>query len=159
MPYTLSEVALHFERAAARCEAELSAVVHTVVTRAGIMARGYIGHDQVEWEPLSSATVNGFRHERGFWVVGKEALGYGGAESPLFRQGDLVNSIDTEVNGLEGYVGSDSKIALYQEMGTPGARYPIPPRPIFAKAMAEATQPEELELLAEEVLQTLMVPG
>lgn len=155
--FTLGEIATHFERAGARCEGELSALVTTVVIRAGIMARSYIGHDQTDWAPISSATTEGFRHESGRWIPGTVERGYGGAESPLFRTGDLVNSIDYEVAGLEGIVGSDSKVALYQEMGTPGARYPIPPRPVFAKAMQEATLavPE----LAQEVAISLLVPG
>lgn len=154
--FTLAEMAAFFERAAVRCEPELQGMVEVVATRAAILARSYIGHEQEEWAPLSSATVDGFRHEAGFWIVGKEALGYGGAESPLLRTAALRDSVDFEVTGLAGFVGSDSKVALYQEMGTAQARYPVPPRPVFAKAMKEATI--EVEALAGEIAIGLLAP-
>lgn len=154
--FTLAEVGAFYLRAAARAEPELAAVVVAVVETAAVLARGYIGHEHDDWTPLSSATVDGFRHEAGFWVVGKQDLGYGGAESPLLRAGELRDSVECEADGLVGCVGSDSKIALYQEMGTPNARYPIPPRPIFAKSIIEAAA--GLDLLVEPVIISLLVP-
>lgn len=158
---TLMEAAAFYANAATRCEEELATVVVTVVERAETLARGYIGHEQdgwpMAWEPLSSATVDGFRHWRGFWVLGKEDLGFGGAESPLLRTGTLRDSIDSNVVGLWGEVGSNEKRALYNELGTPGADYPIPPRPFIAKGMMDAAY--DIEELAGAVALSLLVPG
>ena len=154
---TLVEAAAFYRNSAVRCEAELGALAGSVVMTASILARGYIGHPQPEWPPLSSATIEGFRHENGRWIMGKEALGYGGQESPLLRTGQLEQSISFEVDGLVGTVGSTDKIALYHEMGTPFARYPMPPRPIFAKALMEAVG--GVQELAEPIMLSLLVPG
>lgn len=153
---TLAQAAAHFLGAAARCEEELVGVVTTVTEVAAANARGFVGHEQDDWAPLSSATVEGFRHELGFWVMGKRELGYGGYENPLERTGSLRDSIETEVDGLVGIVGSNQKAALYQEMGTAFARYPIPPRPFLAKGMMHAVEMTE-ELIGEVVL-SLLIP-
>jgi|SRR5580700_6092350 hypothetical protein len=153
---TIAEAAAFFMASAARCEAELAVVVTTVVETAAVLARDYIGREHDDWAPLSTATTEGFRHELGFWIPGKIELGYGGAESPLLRTGDLRDSVGFQGDGLYGIVGSDSKVALYQELGTVGARYPIPPRPIFAKALIEAAA--GAEILAEDVIVSLLVP-
>lgn len=150
--FTFEQVAQYYRASAARCEAEMATVVLTVVERGAVLARSFIGQEQEGWAPLSSATVDGFRHHLGFWVMGKADLGYGGAESPLMREGDLQRSISAEADGLVGIVGSDSKIGLYQELGTPNADYPIPsspPRSFLAKGLMEAeTGVEELVGLA-----------
>jgi hypothetical protein len=160
MPYSLEEMAAHFQSAAVRCEPELAAVVSTVVETAAVLARGYIGHPHEDWAPLSDATVFGFRHRNGRYIMGKEELGFGGAESPLLRRGDLRESIGAEADGLIGEVGSSSKIALWQELGTPNAEYPIPsspPRSFLAKSLIEAA--EGLEALIGPVIISLLVPG
>jgi hypothetical protein len=159
MPFTLEEMAEHFQGAAVRCEEELSGVVASVVETAAVRARSYIGHTQADWAPLSGATVFGFRHPRAGWIPGKLELGFGGSESPLERGGELRESIGAEADGLIGEVGSTSKIGLYQEIGTPNAEYPIPsspPRSFLAKALIEATA--ELEILFEPVIISLLVP-
>lgn len=157
---TLSEAAAFYEDAAGRCEGELADVVVTVVERAAALARGFIGSEHpgwlFGWEPLSSATVDGFRHAYGFWVMGKEDLGFGGAESPLLRTGTLRDSIESRALGLYGEIGSDEKRALYNEMGTPGALYPVPPRPFLAKGMMEASY--DVEELAGEVAFSVLMP-
>lgn len=48
----------------------------------------------------------------------KEALGYAPPDNPLLRTGELRDSIEHKVVGTEGHVGSDSDIAVYQELGT-----------------------------------------
>lgn len=160
--FTCGEVAEFYRLSALRCEAELSGVVATVVDAAAVLARGYIGHQQSDlfmgWQPLSSATVFGFRHPAAGWIPGKADLGYGSPPDydPLLREGDLRDSIGSETAGLEGMVGSTSKIGLYQEIGTPGAEYPVPPRPFLAKGLMEATY--EAEALAGEVAIGLLVP-
>lgn len=157
---TLQEAADFFAASAARCEEELSGIVTAVVTDAAVRARGYIGNYQegwlMGWERLSSATLYGFQHPSGGWIFGKEDLGYSPPDNPLLREGDMRDSIEFRSEGMFGETGSDSKIALYQEMGTPGALYPIPPRPFIAKGMMEAAY--ELEPLAETVAMSLLVP-
>lgn len=160
--FTCLEVAEYYRLSAIRCEAELSGVVVTVVEAAAVRARGYIGHQQTDlfmgWQPLSPATVSGFHHPEKGWIPGKADLGYGNPPDydPLLREGDLRASISSESAGLEGMVGSTSKIALYQEIGTPGAEYPIPPRPFLAKGLMEAAY--DIEGLAGEVAIGLLMP-
>ena len=157
---TIMEAAAYYRASAARCEAELSTIVVTVIEHAAVLARGYIGHEQngwpMAWEPLSRATVEGFLHHSGRWIPGKESLGYGGYESPLLREGDMRDSIDTNVIGLFGEVGSNEKKALWNELGTPGADYPIPPRPFLAKGLMDASY--ETEALAGAVALDLLFP-
>ncbi|WP_045736805.1 HK97-gp10 family putative phage morphogenesis protein [Xanthomonas sp. MUS 060] len=50
---------------------------------------------------------------------------------PLLRSGELRDSISHETKGLEAAIGSDSDIAVYQEMGTET----IPPRPFLGPAV------------------------
>lgn len=51
---------------------------------------------------------------------------------PLLVTGDLRDGIEhrVEIDGFSGtaHVGSDSDIALYQELGTPDGKHPIPAR-------------------------------
>jgi HK97 gp10 family phage protein len=54
-------------------------------------------------------------------------------DEPLLRTGELRDSIQSEVKGLEGIVGSQSPIAAYQEYGTDR----IPPRPFIGPAAYE----------------------
>ncbi len=154
---TFAEAGAFYIAAAERILPELEGLVGTVVMRAAVRARGYIGHQQDGWDDLSTATTEGFRHESGRWIPGKIALGYGGAESPLLRTGQMEQSIEFDVDGLVGTVGSSDRTMLYQEMGTPFARYPIPPRPVLARGLMEACG--EVELLAEEVCLRTLVPG
>lgn len=157
---TLAEAAEFFLASAARVEEELSVVVATVVADAAERARGFIGQPQtgwpMAWSPLSSATIDGFRHWQGFWIAGKQERGFGGYESPLLRTGEMRDSIEVNVVGTWGEVGSNDKKALYQEMGTPGADYPIPPRPFLAKGLMDASY--TIEPLIELVSASLLVP-
>lgn len=54
-------------------------------------------------------------------------------DEPLLREGDLRDSIQHEVSGLEAIIGSKSDIAAYQEFGTNR----IPPRPFIGPAAYE----------------------
>jgi HK97 gp10 family phage protein len=49
---------------------------------------------------------------------------------PLLRSGELRDSIDKEITGLEACVWSTSDVMVYQELGTPN----IPPRPVLGPA-------------------------
>lgn len=87
-------------------------------------AKRQIGHYQPEvgpfqdWAPLADSTE-----------AEKARLGYP-ADAPLLRDGQLRDSIQHEVSGLEAVVGSKSDIAEYQEFGT----RTIPPRPFIGPA-------------------------
>lgn len=105
-------------------------------------AKSYIGHPQhavgpfPAWAPLSEATEYGFWHPIAhMYIPGKVSdLGYP-PNTPLLRDGDLRDSIKHAVVGRAVHVGSDNPVALWQELGTPGAHYPIPPRSFLARAM------------------------
>lgn len=156
--FTCGEVAEFYRLSALRCEEELSIVVGAVVETAAVRARSFIGKKQEEWEPLSTATIFGFRHPVAGWLTGKADRGFSGPDyQPLMGDtGALQDSISSEVEGLVGIVGSDDKIGLYQEMGTANALYPIPPRPFLAKALMEAEI--DIEPLTGEVAVSLLVP-
>ena len=159
--FTLEEVAAHFKSAAVRCAPELAMVVETVVSTAAIRARAMIGHPQDHWPALSGGTVEGFRHYSGRWISGKAERGFSGAlgyEPLRGDSGDLERSIGSMAEGTVGEVGSTSKIAVYQEMGTPHAMYPIPPRPFLAKALEETGSIAVVEVLLEPVVLRLLVP-
>lgn len=70
------------------------------------------------WEPLADSTE-----------AEKARLGYP-VDAPLLREGDLRDSIEHEVQGMEAVIGSKSEIAEYQEFGTEK----IPPRPFIGPA-------------------------
>jgi hypothetical protein len=70
------------------------------------------------WAPLADSTEEE-----------KARLGYP-TDAPLLRTGDMRESITHERDGLEGVVGSDSDILVYQELGTEK----IPPRPVMGPA-------------------------
>lgn len=154
---TCGEYAEFLRVSAARVPEILGEVTSAVVISAAERARGYIGNDQDGWDPLSGATLMGFRHWRGMWIPGKIEEGYSPPENPLLRTGNLRDSIEAEVvEPTLGIIGSAEKTALWQELGTEGADYPIPPRPFLAKGMLE-TMPEA-EALLEAAAVALLVP-
>jgi hypothetical protein len=75
-------------------------------------AKAAIGRDHEMWPQLAAPTI-----------ADKKAHGFP-TPKPLLRTGELRDSIEYTVNGNEGAVGSDSQIAVYQELGTSR----IPPR-------------------------------
>lgn len=154
---TLAEAAAFFRASAARVEPELSGVVESIAVLATSRAKSYIGHQQDDWEPLHEATIEGFVHAYGFYIPGKAELGFAPPDyQPLERTGEMGDSIEPLAEGLTGGVVSDDKVMLYQEMGTPNALYPIPPRPTLAKGLQESL-PELREAL-EQVATSLLVP-
>lgn len=155
---TCGEYALFLRESAVRAEPELSMALTKIIEVGVDLARGYIGADQPGWDKLSGATLDGFLHrDAGFWIPGKIDLGFSPPDNPLLRTGQMRDSIEGEVDGLVGTVGSTERRALYQEMGTPGATYPIPPRPFLARAV-EHLEPLAIVVL-EEVAASLLVPG
>lgn len=95
------------------------------------------------WAPLSPATLSG-----------KAELKYSPPDNPLLREGDLRESIEHTVRGNEAVVGSNSDVAVWQELGTPGAKYPIPPRSFLGRA-AFVKAPEVVSHIAARVVRAL----
>lgn len=156
--FTCGQIAEYYRLSSRRCEAELTGVVTTVVKQAAVRARSYIGKQQEGWQPLSTATIFGFFHPAAGWLPGKESRGFARPDyEPLLGDtGFMRDSISTAIEGLTGIVGSDDKVALYQEMGTEAALYPIPPRPFLAKALMEVEK--DIPALAGEVAVDLLMP-
>ena len=81
------------------------------------------------------------------------AKGYAENE-PLLREGDLRDSIEHTVVGNEAHIGSNSDIAVYQELGTSR----IPPRSFLGGA-AVRKEREVVELIGSSVMRTLSGGG
>jgi phage gpG-like protein len=126
------------------------------------LAVHYIGHEMPEFAPLSEATMEGFVHPYGFRIPGKRELGYVGHESttdPLLRTGALRDSIRAESDDHRMVVGSNSQIAVYQELGTHNPLTgDIPPRPFLALALRNSTDYAE-EVFYEAAVALLVPPG
>jgi hypothetical protein len=96
-------------------------------------AKRLIGHENAGWPALAESTVEE-----------KDRLGYTGrisATDPLYRTGELRESIEATVHGLEAAVWSHDKVAVWQEIGTSR----IPPRPFLSSAMRQARPLAERE--------------
>jgi phage gpG-like protein len=63
---------------------------------------------------------------------------------PLLRSGGLRDSIKYEIHGLSAVIGSEDKVAFWQEFGTSG----MPPRPTLGPALARS-MPRVSELLGD----------
>ena len=143
---TIGELALFFEGKAAHARHGLLEVTHHLMKEVAKDAKSLIGHELDRWPPLAESTI-----------AEKQRLGYVGQVSgtdPLLRTGDMRETIkahaELTASGAEGVVGSGSKIALYQEVGT----HRIPPRPFLAEAMAhiEHKAKHEIELFGAALL-------
>jgi hypothetical protein len=158
---SFEEFARHLETALVTVEPRLEVGLAAVGEHTKVMAAEYIGHELPEWKPLSEATLKGFRHPYGFWIKGKEELGYTGHDSatdPLLRTGADRDSIAVAVEGLTQVVGSPLKIFLYQEMGTHNAvTGNIPPRPSISLA-ALRSLPFAADVFGE-IAVSLLTPG
>jgi HK97 gp10 family phage protein len=102
-------------------------------------AKALIGKENPFWPGLAASTL-----------ADKERQGYR-VPAPLLREGDLRDSIEWtapihEGDQVVGYVGSASKIALYQELGTSK----IPPRPFIGLA-AQGQERVVQEMMAAHV--------
>ena len=123
-------MALILDRAALEAKAGLEVPTKALMEFLAEMAKGFIGHYQAGWAPLKPSTI-----------ADKTKKGFAPPDNPLLRTGDMRGSIDGKAEatsyGAEGAVGSESKIALYQEMGTSRG---IPPRPFLATAMMHSQE-------------------
>lgn len=98
------------------------------------------GHDQPGWAPLAESTLAD-KANKGFPVP-----------SPLKRTGEMAGSYKKEVDpaDLTLVIGSDSKVALFQEMGTSR----IPPRPVLHLAL-ERSMPYAADVFGEVAVSVL----
>lgn len=90
-------------------------------------AKNKIGVQQPGWEPLSVHTIDD-KIRKGYL--------FSGDGNPLFRSGELHDSIEHRVETHKVAVGSDSDVALWQEKGTTGP-HPIPARSYLASTLFE----------------------
>lgn len=111
-------------------------------------SKNSIGHYQdqagqfVAWAELTDATK-----------ADRIAKGYS-PDEPLLRDGTMRDSIQHTVTGNEAHIGSDDKIAEYQELGT----HHIPPRSFLGGA-AFRKEPEIIELIGGETFAFLCGNG
>ncbi len=142
---SLADWIAHLKRAELALKFELEAEVGAGMASAAKTAKGYIGEQQPGWDDLAASTIEE-----------KSALGYP-VPAPLLREGDLRDSIESEVEtrGTEvvGLVYSDDPIAEYQEYGTSR----LPPRPFIVPALI-STLPEIEHALGETLVRAL-TPG
>jgi hypothetical protein len=137
--FTLAEFAAHLEGLAAG----MKAVEATILEEAGktieALAKAKIGEYQeaagpfATWEPLSENTLYCGVDEEGHRYPGKVELGYAPPDNPLLRTGEMRDSIEHQVIGNEVHVGSNSDVAVDQELGTTK----IPPRRLLGGAAFE----------------------
>ena len=104
------------------------------------------------WQDLSENTLYG-GYANGVRYPGKVELGYAPPDNPLLRTGEMRDSIGTVIStdGLEAQIGSNSDIAVYQELGTEH----IPPRSFLGGAMVRKL-PEIDKTLGESLFAALM---
>lgn len=117
--------------ASAKIAAEIEIGFHIIVKEIEEIAKEEIGVYQPAvgpfeaWAPLAESTK-----------ADRVRTGYT-EDDPLERSGELKNSIESEVVGLVGIVGTKSEIGLWQEMGTDR----IPPRPFIGPAYVRKIDP------------------
>lgn len=101
-------------------------------------AKSRIGVQQADWAPLKPQTE------------ARKARGGYPANAPLMREGDLKNSIFSDVNGFEAVIGSTDEAAPHQENGTST----IPPRPFIAPAIM-ANEEKLADILGRHVVKKI----
>jgi hypothetical protein len=127
-------------------ERDLHNVGPAIVARACEMvceaAKKAIGKEHEMWPALSPSTIaDKMRHG---WPT----------PSPLLRSGALRDSISWTSEGLEGAVGSDSEIAVWQELGTSR----MPPRSFLASS-AHSMEDQIHKMAARAVVSVLCGRG
>ena len=80
----------------------------------------------------------------------RERQGYA-ADEPLLRTGALRDSVGHAVKDSVAHVGSDSDVAVYQELGTKN----MPPRSFLGGALAESLE-EVREIVGESAVAALV---
>jgi hypothetical protein len=98
-------------------------------------AKHVLGTYEYGWPPLAPATV------------ARKANG----DTPLIETGEMRDSIEHTVRGDSGFVGSDSDIAVYQELGTSR----IPPRSFLGGAAMHKGK-EAAHAIGQEIVTSLI---
>jgi hypothetical protein len=117
--------------ASAKIAAEIEIGFHIIVKEIEETAKEEIGVYQPAvgpfeaWSPLAESTK-----------ADRVRSGYT-ENDPLERSGELKYSIESEVIGLAGIVGTKSEIGLWQEVGTDRT----PPRPFIGPAYVRKIDP------------------
>lgn len=117
--------------ASAKIAAEIEIGFHVIVKEIEETAKEEIGVYQPAvgpfeaWAPLAESTK-----------ADRVRSGYT-EDDPLERSGELKNSIESEVVGLAGLVGTKSEIGFWHEVGTSS----IPPRPFIGPAYVRKIDP------------------
>ncbi len=117
--FSLGEMAAHFLTMEADIRLAEEAAVVSGCKLIQRKAKGMLGHEQPIWQGLKPETIARKAH----------------GNTPLLETGEMKASIEmtaplNENGQIVGYVGSNSMIAVYQEMGTKN----IPPRPFISTA-------------------------
>jgi phage gpG-like protein len=124
---TLANMAAHLAMADARILQGLHLALEKSAQKVEKRAKGKLGNYQDDngmhpaWAELADST-KADRVNKGF-----------SENDPLLRTGGLRDSITHETRGLTAVIGTDSDVAVYQELGTAK----IPPRPFLGAALYE----------------------
>lgn len=114
-------------------------------------AKSEIGHYQGEsgpfpaWAPLADSTM-----------AEKTRLGYTGRlsmDDPLYRTGEMRDSIEHRTGDMEAVIGTDSPIAHFHEFGTDK----MPPRPFLGPALVR--NKENIEKIIGGFAASALVPA
>lgn len=123
-----------FAQAAAHC-AKIALAVHeeekSSLERATKLLQTKVKEKFGEYQPVAGPFV-AWAELAESTKQDREQQGYP-EDEPLLRSGDLRDSVERAVRDLEGFVGSNSDIAVYQELGTKN----MPPRSVFGSAAVE----------------------
>lgn len=139
------QLAEHLLASAARVREALVADLEVIGEEQKKLAQAMIGTEAPGWPPLAESTI-----------ADKRRKGYA-VPAPLLRTGEMRDSLRLEVEptavGVGMTLGSEEKIALFQEVGTAT----IPPRPFLATS-AVAILPLAEQKLGETAV-ALLTPG
>jgi HK97 gp10 family phage protein len=134
----LAEFALHMKETERDMEEASRLIIRQACVMVATEAKRVIGTYDYGWPQLAEST-----------------LAKKSADTPLLETGEMRASIEwsTSHDGLEGHVGSNSDIAVYQELGTSK----IPPRSFLAGALHH--EAPEIVKMAGKVARAAIAPG
>jgi phage gpG-like protein len=129
--FSLAEGAARMIAAGVALEVAKKAALEEACILVETRAKDLIGVPQGSWPPLAAETL---RQK-------------GGVNTPLLESGEMRSSIEHTVQGSSGFVGSNSDIAVFQELGTSRG---IPPRSFLGLA-AQQSGPDVAKIVAQTV--------
>ncbi len=141
----LTELALKLGEIALKQKEMEHHVLETAAKAVEQRAKAKIGEYQQEAGPFV-----GWAELAAFTKADRVAKGFP-EDEPLLRTGKMRDSIEHQVDGNEAQVGSNSDIAVYQELGTAK----IPPRSFLGGAAVEM-MPRIIELIGESATAALV---